>query len=98
GIKGWPREEADPARDAVSMPADATAVRRIDDRLRVAGITPDHQLIVIHVSASNPFRRWPEPAFAEVVASLVSQSPDRRVDLRFPASDRVPLARRLSAS
>ena len=24
---------------------------------------PAHELIVVHVSAGNPFRRWPEPAF-----------------------------------
>ena len=27
--------------------------------------TPRHELIVVHVSAGNPFRRWPEPAFAD---------------------------------
>jgi len=98
GIKDWPREDADPARDAVSMPIDAEAARRIDDRLRAAGVAPDHQLIVIHVSASNPFRRWPEPAFAEVVASLVRQSPGRRVILSSGPSDRLAADRIVSSA
>ena len=89
GIEGWPPEDADPARDRVMMPLDADAARRIDARLRSAGVAPGHQLVVIHVSASNPFRRWPEPAFAEVVASLVSQSADRRVILSSGPSDRL---------
>ena len=33
-----------------------------------AGVTADHELIVVHVSAGNPFRRWPEPAFTALVA------------------------------
>ena len=63
-----------------------------------AGVAPDHQLIVLHVSASNPFRRWPEPAFAEVVASLVSQSPDRRVILSSGPSDRLAADRIVAAA
>jgi ADP-heptose:LPS heptosyltransferase len=88
GIEGWPGEAADPARDAVAMPVDPEADRRIVARLRSAGVAPGHQLIVLHVSASNPFRRWPEPAFAEVVANLVSPSPGRRVILSSGPSDR----------
>jgi lipopolysaccharide heptosyltransferase II len=98
GIKDWPREPADPARDPVSMPIDAAAARRIDDRLSAAGVAPEHQLIVIHVSASNPFRRWPEPAFAEVVASLVSQSRARRIVLSSGPSDRLAADRIVAAA
>ncbi len=98
GIEGWPGEAADPARDAVAMPVDPDADRRIVARLRAAGVAPDHQLIVLHVSASNPFRRWPEPAFAEVVASLVSQSPDRRVILSSGPSDRLAADRIVAAA
>ena len=98
GIEGWPGDAADPARDAVAMPLDPEADRRIVVRLRSAGVTPGHQLIVLHVSASNPFRRWPEPAFAEVVASLVSQSPDRRVILSSGPSDRLAADRIVAAA
>ena len=98
GIEGWPREAADPARDAVAMPVDPEVDRRIVARLRSAGVAPGHQLIVLHVSASNPFRRWPEAAFAEVVASLVSQSPDRRVILSSGPSDRLAADRIVAAA
>jgi ADP-heptose:LPS heptosyltransferase len=98
GIEGWPGEAADPARDAVAMPVDPDADRRIVARLRAAGVAPGHQLIVLHVSASNPFRRWPEPAFAEVVASLVLQSPERRVILSSGPSDRLAADRIVAAA
>lgn len=98
GIEGWPGGAADPARDAVAMPVDVDADRRIAGRLQAAGVAPDHQLIVLHVSASNPFRRWPEPAFAEVVASLVSQSSDRRVILSSGPSDRLAADRIVAAA
>ncbi len=98
GLEGWPAEAADPARDAVAMPVDPGADRRIVDRLRSAGVAAGHQLIVLHVSASNPFRRWPEPAFAQVVASLVSQSPDRRVILSSGPSDRLAAERIVAAA
>jgi ADP-heptose:LPS heptosyltransferase len=98
GIEGWPGDAADPARDAVAMPVDPEADRRIVVRLRSAGVAPGHQLIVLHVSASNPFRRWPEPAFAEVVASLVSQSPGRRIILSSGPSDRLAADRIVAAA
>lgn len=46
------------------------------------------RLVVLHVSAGNPFRRWPEHAFADVAAGLVRQSPDRRVLVTAGPSDR----------
>src|SRR5690349_5991938 len=67
GIEGWTPEEALPERDAVAMVVDPETDRRVAARLEAAGVSTDHHLIVIHVSASNPFRRWPEAAFAEVV-------------------------------
>src|SRR6187397_1444223 len=70
------------------MALDDAADRRIAGRLSRAGFAPDHELIVIHVSASNPFRRWPEPAFAEVVSNLVRAFPGRRVILSSGPSDR----------
>jgi lipopolysaccharide heptosyltransferase II len=87
-IEGWVPEEAQPARDCVEMPVDPAADRRIADRLAAAAIGPEHELIVVHVSASNPFRRWPEPAFSEVVARLAGASPVRRLILSSGPSDR----------
>jgi len=39
----------------------------------------DDRLIVIHVSAGNPFRRWPATSFAELAAALAAADPRRRV-------------------
>lgn len=80
--------EADQRRDALEMPLDPAADRRVERRLAAAGILPEHALIVIHVSASNPFRRWPEAAFAEAVAALASADTSRRIILSSGPSDR----------
>ena len=96
-IEGWRGSDPDPAQDAVEMALDEAADRRIAARLERAGVEPEHELIVVHVSASNPFRRWPEPAFAEVVSSLVRGSAARRIVLSSGPSDR-PAADRIAAS
>ena len=80
--------DPDPARDAVEMALDPAADRRIAERLAQAGVDASHELVVIHVSASNPFRRWPEPAFVEVVARLAGASPRRRLVMSSGPSDR----------
>jgi len=80
-------ETCTPEHDAVEMGEDPTAVARVDDRLRKAGITPDATVIVIHVSAGNPFRRWPEEAFRRVVTALADADPRRRIILTAGPSD-----------
>jgi lipopolysaccharide heptosyltransferase II len=92
-IPGWPAGAPDRERDGVEMPADVAATARIDERLRQAGIAPAHELIVAHASAGNPFRRWPEPAFAALVAGLAAASPSRRVVLSSGPSDRAAAGR-----
>lgn len=87
-IEGWPAAGPDPATDAVEMAPDADAVRRIDRRLAEAGVGPADELIVAHVSAGNPFRRWPEPAFVALVEGLARASPARRIVLSSGPSDR----------
>jgi ADP-heptose:LPS heptosyltransferase len=47
--------------------------------LRRAGVADDAPLIVLHVSAGNPFRRWPAQSFAEAAASLASAARSRRI-------------------
>ena len=98
GIEGWTTAPPDPVLDAVTMTVEPEAERRIAGRLAAAGVDRQHELIVIHVSASNPFRRWPEAAFAEVVAGLVSASPQRRVILSSGPSDRLAADRIVSAA
>ncbi len=69
----------DRARDPVTMPLDAGAVQRVDQRLRQAGIPADAPLIVLHVSAGNPFRRWPAQSFADAAAALAAADRSRRI-------------------
>lgn len=95
-IDGWPQEEPDPARDAVQMAGDAHADARVAERLDDCGITSAHELVVIHVSAGNPFRRWPEPSFTRLVSELAGGSPCRRIVLSSGPSDR-PAAVRIAA-
>jgi ADP-heptose:LPS heptosyltransferase len=56
------------------------------------------RLIVLHVSAGNPFRRWPEVAFAHVAAELVRQSADRFVLVTAGPSDRDAVQRVLATA
>jgi lipopolysaccharide heptosyltransferase II len=72
---------------AVEMPVDATALQTLDARLAVAGVGPEHRLIVMHVSAGNPFRRWPPPSFAAVAAALAASDERRRIVVTSGASD-----------
>ena len=87
-IDGWPAGGPDPARDPVEMARDPAAEARIAQRLQALGVTADHELVVVHVSAGNAFRRWPEPAFTTLVAGLASASPRRRIVLSSGPSDR----------
>jgi ADP-heptose:LPS heptosyltransferase len=60
----------DRERDGVEMAADRTAIAAVAGRLADAGVADEHRLVVIHVSAGNPFRRWPLEHFVAVTASL----------------------------
>ena len=51
---------------------------RIHERLGDAGVRSDDPLVVIHVSAGNPFRRWPMPSFVELIVTLAERDPRRR--------------------
>lgn len=88
-IDGWAEAAPHPVHDAVEMAADAGAERRVAERLARCGVREGdgHELIVIHVSAGNPFRRWPEEAFVRLIAGLAA-SPSRRVILSSGPSDR----------
>jgi lipopolysaccharide heptosyltransferase II len=87
-IDGWPGDAPDPTRDPVEMPLDPAADARITERLRAHGIGAGEDLVVAHVSAGNPFRRWPEAAFVELVGALAAASPRRRIVLSSGPSDR----------
>jgi lipopolysaccharide heptosyltransferase II len=72
-------EPADRARDPVTMPLDPVAVARVDERCDDAGLTADAPIAVLHVSAGNPFRRWPAERFAELAAALATRPEPLRV-------------------
>ena len=61
------------------MPLDRMAVETVGRRLAAAGATGHDRIAVMHVSAGNPFRRWPIPSFASVAAGLVTHDRAMRV-------------------
>jgi lipopolysaccharide heptosyltransferase II len=84
---------ADPDRDRVEMAVEEPARASVDRRLVALGVTAAHRLIVVHVSAGNPFRRWPESAFADLAADLVARHDDRWVLLTGGPSDHAAATR-----
>jgi len=85
-----------PSRDPVNMNLDTDADERVSRRLARVGVGPEHVLIVIHVSASNRFKRWPEGSFTSLVVDLVGRAPSsRRVVLISGPSD-IGAARRIA--
>jgi ADP-heptose:LPS heptosyltransferase len=56
-------------------------------RLAEAGIHPTETVIVVHVSAGNPFRRWPAAAFIDLIQGLASADPARRIVITSGPSD-----------
>jgi ADP-heptose:LPS heptosyltransferase len=77
----------DPARDWVEMASDAAAEARVHRWLADAGIEPQHPLVVVHVSAGNPFRRWPAAHFVALVADLARRDRARRIVLTSGPSE-----------
>jgi lipopolysaccharide heptosyltransferase II len=69
----------DPAAAPLEMPPDQSALAAVAGRLERAGVRATDRLVVIHVSAGNPFRRWPRQAFAALAAGLVFRDDSRRV-------------------
>jgi len=69
----------DPSVSPTEMAADQSAVVAVDERLARAGVAAGDPLIVIHVSAGNPFRRWPASHFVELVTALAIGDPARRI-------------------
>lgn len=69
----------DRAHYPTDMPVDAVTVFSVWRRLARAGVHPHHDVIVIHVSAGNPFRRWPAERFSELAARLAGEKRERRI-------------------
>jgi ADP-heptose:LPS heptosyltransferase len=86
-------QPADRTHDRVTMTVDDDARRAVESRMQRLGVAPDERVILLHVSAGNPFRRWPEDSFAELAAKLVAGHPDRWVLVTAGPSDREAAAR-----
>ena len=92
---------ADRTTFRVEMPVAPGASASVSAHLAKHGISPSDstaRLIVLHVSAGNPFRRWPESAFADVAARLVRESSNRFVLITAGPSDRAAVQRVLAAA
>ena len=87
----------DPARDPVQMQEDAPSAGRVEAQLATAGVGSEHALIVVHVSASTRFKRWPAESFVSLVAALVRRDASRRVFLTSGPSD-AEAAQRIAAA
>jgi lipopolysaccharide heptosyltransferase II len=85
-----------PEHDPVEMAEDAQAAARVNRRLADAGLS-SHPLIVVHVSAGNPFRRWPAGAFDVLIEQLVRRDPERRILVTSGPAD-AGAASRIAAS
>jgi lipopolysaccharide heptosyltransferase II len=79
---------ADPHAWPVEMPPDPAAAAAMAHRLADAGVQCGDRLAVVHVSAGNPFRRWPQSAFAALVAGVCARDPTLRVIVTSGPSER----------
>ncbi len=69
----------EPAVNPVEMTPGPEARASAAARLVAAGVSTEAPLVVLHVSASNPFRRWPRESFAQVAAALAREDRRRRI-------------------
>jgi lipopolysaccharide heptosyltransferase II len=86
---------APPDRTAypLEMPVDASTAAAVGDRLSRAGVAAADPIVVIHVSAGNPFRRWPAEHFVELIAALALDDQRRRIVVTSGPSEQEAAAR-----
>lgn len=76
-----------PEDDPVEMPEDDATAGRVAERLEASGIRGGDRLVVVHVSAGNEFRRWPEESFSAMIAAVARRDPRRRIIVVSGPSD-----------
>lgn len=76
-----------PAGDPVRMVPAPEAEARVDAWLAREGLDATHDLVVVHVSAGNAFRRWPLLSFVELALRLATGGPKRRIILTSGPSE-----------
>ena len=83
----------DRAQHPMAMTLDPEIAGRVNDRLARAGVSERDRLVVIHVSAGNPFRRWPAAHFVELIAALAEDDEQRRIVVTSGPSEQDAAAR-----
>jgi lipopolysaccharide heptosyltransferase II len=78
----------DARHSPVEMAVEPRAMSAVRERLAAAGVQPHHHVIVVHVSAGNPFRRWPLDSFAALATQLVQRDSSRRAIVVSGPSER----------
>jgi ADP-heptose:LPS heptosyltransferase len=89
---------ADRGRFPVEMSIDPVAAASVRARLERSGVPDSARVIVVHVSAGNPFRRWPLDAFARAAADLVLADRGRHVIFTCGPSEREALETVIAAA
>jgi lipopolysaccharide heptosyltransferase II len=87
----------DRVNNPVEMPVDPDAAAAVARRLGQEGVETADRLVVIHVSAGNPFRRWPADQFAALAAAL-AREPRAKVVITSGPSERDAAARVVEAA
>jgi lipopolysaccharide heptosyltransferase II len=88
----------DSATTPTEMTPDRRAAAAVDERLARAGVTAADRLVVVHVSAGNPFRRWPFEHFVELVTTLAAEDAARRIIVTSGPSEENAAARVMAAA
>ncbi|MQA29687.1 MAG: hypothetical protein GEU82_07600 [Luteitalea sp.] len=83
----------DRERYPVEMVADPAVAIIVNGRLARQGVPAEGRLVVVHVSAGNPFRRWPLESFATVAADLAAIDGGSYIVFTCGPSERDALAR-----
>jgi lipopolysaccharide heptosyltransferase II len=78
----------DAGHSPVQMIADPRVADEVAERLAGAGAGVGACVIVVHVSAGNPFRRWPIESFVALVAMLAQGGQGRRLVVTSGPSER----------
>ena len=76
-----------PERERVLMPIPDASRKAMVERLSAMGVPGDAEVVVMHASAGNQFRRWPPASFREVARTLLADRDGRRLILVGDRSD-----------
>jgi lipopolysaccharide heptosyltransferase II len=88
----------DPSEMPTEMAVDDAAAAAVDIRLSRAGVAPADRLVVVHVSAGNPFRRWPFEHFVELTTALAKEHTSRRIIVTSGPSEEAAAVRVIAAA